>query len=72
MMFKGMNFNAEGIFADTSSESKHLKELSGAKGIWTPDPLHAMQVLYQLSYGPNNYKYTNWNLISKIEQNTKI
>ena len=31
--------------------------LSGAKRIRTADPLHAMQVLYQLSYGPiNNYK----------------
>lgn len=27
--------------------------LNGAKETRTPDPLHAMQVLYQLSYGPN-------------------
>ena len=27
---------------------------SGAKRIRTADPLHAMQVLYQLSYGPKN------------------
>ena len=27
---------------------------SGAKETRTPDPLHAMQVLYQLSYGPRN------------------
>ena len=27
---------------------------SGAKRIRTADPLHAMQVLYQLSYGPIN------------------
>ena len=27
---------------------------NGAKETRTPDPLHAMQVLYQLSYGPNN------------------
>jgi hypothetical protein len=26
--------------------------ISGGKGIRTPDPLHAMQVLYQLSYTP--------------------
>ena len=26
--------------------------MSGGKGIRTPDPLHAMQVLYQLSYTP--------------------
>ena len=28
--------------------------LNGAKETRTPDPLHAMQVLYQLSYGPIN------------------
>ena len=27
---------------------------NGAKETRTPDPLHAMQVLYQLSYGPIN------------------
>ena len=27
---------------------------NGAKRIRTADPLHAMQVLYQLSYGPMN------------------
>jgi hypothetical protein len=27
--------------------------LNGAKRIRTADPLHAMQVLYQLSYGPD-------------------
>ena len=26
----------------------------GAKGTWTLDPLHAMQVLSQLSYNPEN------------------
>ena len=26
--------------------------MNGAKRIRTADPLHAMQVLYQLSYGP--------------------
>jgi len=29
-----------------------LGSLNGAKRIRTADPLHAMQVLYQLSYGP--------------------
>ena len=29
-----------------------LGSLDGAKRIRTADPLHAMQVLYQLSYGP--------------------
>ena len=28
--------------------------INGAKRIRTADPLHAMQVLYQLSYGPSN------------------
>ena len=30
---KGMEFDAEGIFADTSGRSKQLKNLSGAKRI---------------------------------------
>ena len=30
-----------------------LGSLEGAKRIRTADPLHAMQVLYQLSYGPD-------------------
>ena len=41
--------------------------IGGGKGIRTPDPLHAMQVLYQLSYTPNwvvtlsePTKYTYW------------
>ena len=29
---------------------------NGAKETRTPDPLHAMQVLYQLSYGPKSWK----------------
>ena len=29
----------------------------GAKRIRTADPLHAMQVLYQLSYGPKWYAW---------------
>ena len=32
----------------------YLVKFSGAKETRTPDPLHAMQVLYQLSYGPRN------------------
>ena len=31
-------------------DAKHHS--GGGKGIRTPDPLHAMQVLYQLSYTP--------------------
>ena len=39
----------------TSKEaSERLRKFSGAKETRTPDPLHAMQVLYQLSYGPKN------------------
>ena len=36
--------------SDASTELAFLK--NGAKETRTPDPLHAMQVLYQLSYGP--------------------
>ncbi len=31
---------------------KDWASINGAKETRTPDPLHAMQVLYQLSYGP--------------------
>jgi hypothetical protein len=34
------------------SYSKNLSDLGGAKEIRTPDLLHAMQALYQLSYSP--------------------
>ena len=38
---------------DRSDASAGLTSLkNGAKETRTPDPLHAMQVLYQLSYGP--------------------
>ena len=33
-------------------ESGFEASVGGARGIRTPDPLHAMQVLSQLSYGP--------------------
>ena len=35
---------------------------NGAKETRTPDPLHAMQVLYQLSYGPivNRFAFQTW------------
>ena len=32
--------------------SKNISDLGGAKEIRTPDLLHAMQALYQLSYSP--------------------
>lgn len=31
----------------------HLEKFGGAKGSRTPDLLHAMQALSQLSYGPD-------------------
>ena len=37
---------------DSQKPSLYLGSLNGAKETRTPDPLHAMQVLYQLSYGP--------------------
>ena len=41
------------IKTPTSAEtSEQLGKSNGAKETRTPDPLHAMQVLYQLSYGP--------------------
>ena len=36
-----------------------IEKLSGAKETRTPDPLHAMQVLYQLSYGPKSQNVIN-------------
>ena len=49
---------------DDSAQNKNVQKLEnpssgrdsidGAKRIRTADPLHAMQVLYQLSYGPND------------------
>ncbi len=37
---------------DTRKPRLYLGFINGAKETRTPDPLHAMQVLYQLSYGP--------------------
>jgi hypothetical protein len=31
-----------------------LQKIGGAEGIRTPDPLHAMEVRYQLRYSPVN------------------
>ena len=39
---------------DSQKPRLYLGSLNGAKETRTPDPLHAMQVLYQLSYGPKN------------------
>src|SRR5689334_4479183 len=35
-----------------SVPASHLQVLGGAEGIRTPDPLHAMEVRYQLRYSP--------------------
>ena len=46
------------VFADPAEFNPAVRtngvRASGAKETRTPDPLHAMQVLYQLSYGPMN------------------
>ena len=49
--------NIEAIF----NLKRLIRKLSGAKGTRIPDPLHAMQVLYQLSYGPKSRKVTHIN-----------
>ena len=38
------------------------ENLDGAKRTRTADPLHAMQVLYQLSYGPRSQNVSHINL----------
>ena len=38
----------------------------GAKRTRTADPLHAMQVLYQLSYGPKSRNIININLFKAL------
>ena len=45
--YYGLSFKLIGI---------NTKNTDGAKRIRTADPLHAMQVLYQLSYGPKRVK----------------
>ena len=50
---------------DRSNASTGLTFLkNGAKETRTPDPLHAMQVLYQLSYGP----ISTWWLQSRLRR----
>lgn len=45
-------FGGDG-FSDTQALLLNLRAgEGGARGTRTPDPLHAMQVLSQLSYGP--------------------
>ena len=37
---------------DWATSLRMISMKNGAEGSWTPDPLHAMQVLSQLSYSP--------------------
>ena len=48
-----------------------LEKYNGAKGIWTPDPLHAMQVLYQLSYGPKSQNVSHINQSKDFFRNVR-
>ena len=48
-----------------------LEKLSGAKETRTPDPLHAMQVLYQLSYGPKSRNVININEFKDFFRNVR-
>lgn len=48
-----VNTPAKRIFPSAKTEGTCLIRLSGEKGIRTPDPLLAKQVLYQLSYFPD-------------------
>ena len=41
----------------------------GAKRTRTADPLHAMQVLYQLSYGPKSRNVTHMNQSKDLFRN---
>tara|TARA_B100001287_G_scaffold157917_1_gene132731 strand:- start:107 stop:322 length:216 start_codon:yes stop_codon:yes gene_type:complete len=67
--FNYSNFNIEKLYKTNYwvDENHHnhllsIKKLSGAKETRTPDPLHAMQVLYQLSYGPKSRNVSRNNL----------
>ena len=39
-------------YVDDDGQKQDSRTVGGGTGIRTPDPLHAMQVLYQLSYTP--------------------
>ena len=56
------SINFYNITKRSLKNSGMTKKLSGAKRIWTADPLHAMQVLYQLSYGPKFQNVSDINL----------
>ena len=48
-----------------------LEKLSGAKETRTPDPLHAMQVLYQLSYGHKSRNVSHINKFKDFFRNVR-
>ena len=52
MYTKQRSHAAEALNPDIKKPVRDYVQKNGAKETRTPDPLHAMQVLYQLSYGP--------------------
>ena len=62
---KNMNNASEALESDAQTQKNPVKDWdsnNGAKETRTPDPLHAMQVLYQLSYGPmvDGFAFQAW------------
>ena len=54
------------IAKESYNHSLFVLTFNGAKETRTPDPLHAMQVLYQLSYGPNASRRP-WPSLRRVE-----
>ena len=53
-----MDFLQFNYFLNTKKAVNQFTAFGGDKGIRTLDPLRARQVLSQLSYGPNFYKWS--------------
>ena len=49
---------------------EEAKANGGAKRIRTADPMHAMHVLYQLSYSPKNLNFNN-HILGEMAQKRK-
>ena len=49
----------------------NIEKPDGAKRTRTADPLHAMQVLYQLSYGPKSRNVIDINLSKDLFRNVR-
>ena len=64
-----LNQSNHKIYENRGNLLLSLRKLSGAKESRTPDPLHAMQVLYQLSYGPIARKVTHVNPFKNLFSN---